>query len=282
MVPDSVAPETWAFARVAERIAMAKMKATEKFRSTTTRCSMDTLLTSDDRDPQSLTSYGTGKNLRLIRCITGGSGCHDSLGPWIDAKAPWRGCPRQSQACPSSSLPNHLERKLNVPGQHQLRLLQAPRALRDRPVRLEDLGVTAASKGQGHLKVGVIQDVEKLRPELHGEGLGNLPDRPALVRGEIHIVQIRTDNAIAAGIAQEIRATARNRGKSHALRCDRRSRHGYRETTGVDVSQEGTAFEIVVDGIASGKFIRNAECVGAAILRANNVPLDEGSGRNTA
>jgi hypothetical protein len=118
-------------------------------------------------------------------------------------------------------LKNYLQRQLNVPGFCRQRLLQPAPAAR-RSVRIEYLGITGAEKGQGRRKVGVIQDVEKLRPELHTEALRNLRYGEVLMRREIDVVQIRADNTVAAGITQQIRATARNLGKRHALRCDSR------------------------------------------------------------
>ena len=126
----------------------------------------------------------------------------------------------------------------------------------------------------------MVQDVEKLCPELHAGALRNLPHREVLVDRKIQVNEPRTDNAIAAGIAQEIRATARNRRKRHALRCDRRSGHGHPEATGVDVTQPRIALVVVVHGIASRNAIRNAKCVGAVIFHIHRVPSDEGSGGN--
>ena len=67
-------------------------------------------------------------------------------------------------------LPDHFQRKLNDPGPRRQRLLQAPAAARG-SVRIEDLGVTSAKKGQGRREVGVIQNIEKLRSELNLERL---------------------------------------------------------------------------------------------------------------
>src|SRR5436853_7066865 len=116
-------------------------------------------------------------------------------------------------------LPNQLQRKLNVPGLRYGRSLQTSRA-GQRSVRIEQLGTARAKEGQGWPKVGVIQDVEKLRPELHLEALRNLRDREVLVCREIKVEESRTNNAIAAGIAYEIRAGTRNAG----VRISRTSR----------------------------------------------------------
>src|SRR5207302_3963972 len=133
------------------------------------------------------------------------------------------------------SLPDDLQRELDVPGlrHHELQTSSAARS----SVLIEYLGLAGAKEGQRRPKVGVVQDVEKLCPELHAGALRNLPHREVLVDRKIQVNEPRTDNAIAAGIAQEIRATARNRRKRHALRCDRRSGHGHPEATGVDVTQ---------------------------------------------
>src|SRR5438094_232373 len=114
------------------------------------------------------------------------------------------------------SLPNQLQRELNGSGPGHQRLLQATPA-RYRAVRIEYLGVARAKKRQGRREVGVIQGVEELRPKLHG---GSLLDGEVFQQRGIDGVHIRADNAVAAGVAQKIRATARDLGKGHALRCD--------------------------------------------------------------
>src|SRR5712691_5200931 len=82
---------------------------------------------------------------------------------------------------------------------------------------MEQRGTTRAKEGEGRRKVGVIQDVEKLRPELDAGALRNLLDGEVLVHREIKVDQRRPDNAIAAGIAQEIRTINPSRWR----RCDR-------------------------------------------------------------
>ena len=102
---------------------------------------------------------------------------------------------------------------------------------------------------------------------------------------------MRTVNAIAAGIAQEIRAGTRELGvrqratsdKRYALRSYLRSRLRQRVAPGVDVTQEnpaGIAFEIGVHGIAARDAIRDGECVGAGILHTQRVSADQGSRGN--
>src|SRR2546422_3435576 len=183
----------------------------------------------------------------------------------------------------NNGLPDYLQRELTFPGFRHRWVRQIPTAARQ-PGLGEYLGTVSALKGVGRLKVWVIQDVEKLRPELHFEGLRNLRHREVLVCREVKIEESRTDNTIAAGIAQEIRATARNPGKRHAPRCDRRirRRHGHPVGTGVDVSQARRALPIMVDGIASRNAIRNAEDVGAVILYPHRIPIDEWSRGNSA
>src|SRR6266849_1192569 len=89
-------------------------------------------------------------------------------------------------------LENHLQRKLNVPGVGCQGVQTS--AVERRSVRVEQLGRAIAKKGQGRQKVGVIQDVEKLRPELHAEALRNLLDGEVLVHREIKVDQRRSDN----------------------------------------------------------------------------------------
>src|SRR5437879_4838263 len=109
---------------------------------------------------------------------------------------------------------------------------------------MEQRGTTRAKEGEGRRKVGVIQDVEKLRPKLHAGALRNLLDGKVLVHREIKVEQRRPDNAIAAGIAEQIRASARNarvervrgfrkvmgdKAKSLALAGERRIRRRLRQ-----------------------------------------------------
>src|SRR5712691_3127414 len=82
-------------------------------------------------------------------------------------------CGRGSGHSPpvTSRLPNNLQRKLNVPSRGLRHRGIQTSATGQRSVLIEQRGTTAVSKGQRRLKVGVIQDVEKLRPELHAEAL---------------------------------------------------------------------------------------------------------------
>src|SRR5262245_52721483 len=103
---------------------------------------------------------------------------------------------------------------------------------------------------------------------------------------------MRTVNAIAAGVAQKIRARTRELGvrqcagtdKRYALRSDLWSRLSQRVALRVDVPQEnasGVALEILVHRIASRHSVRNRECVGAGILHTQRVSADQRSGGNS-
>src|SRR5437588_8693483 len=61
--------------------------------------------------------------------------------------------------------PDELQSKLNIPGLRDQRLQTSGITLRS--VRGEYLGLMLAKKGVGGPKIGAIQDVEKLGPELH-------------------------------------------------------------------------------------------------------------------
>src|SRR6266699_4684287 len=196
-------------------------------------------------------------------------------------ESPSRPKGREGLSLSANFLPDELQGKLTLSGFRHQRIRQLP-SLGRRPVLLEYLGSLTALKGQGRPRVGAIQDVEKLRPELQAGTLGNLPEREVLIEREVKIAEPWSGNAIAAGIAQEVRATARNLRESRALRCGRRGGHGHREAIGVDVSQGRIAPVVVVHGIASRNAIGNAECVRAVIVHAHSVPCDEGSRRNSA
>src|SRR5437868_417070 len=97
-------------------------------------------------------------------------------------------------------LPNYFQRELNVSGRRHRRLHTS--ATTQSSVLIENLGLSRAIKRQGRPEVGVIQEIEKLRPELHGEGFRNLLHRKVLIQGEIQVNQCRTADAVAAGVAQ--------------------------------------------------------------------------------
>jgi hypothetical protein len=187
-------------------------------------------------------------------------------------------------------LPDYFDRELNVAGlRHQV--LQLSSTTR-RSVQLENLGLAGVKKRQGRPEVGVIHDIEKLRPELHAEALRNLLHGEVLVQREIQVDHRGTGDAIAAGIAQQIRTRAgelraRQRpiaDKGHAL-PGRRTLLGQRVAARVDVTQENPAriaLEIAVGGGTSGNQIRNGEWVAADILYLQSVSSDDGSCRNPA
>jgi len=191
-------------------------------------------------------------------------------------------------------LPDELQRKLNVPGLRHDRGLQTS-SPRGRPVRIKQLRRARAKKGQRWPKVGVVQDVEKLRSKLDAEALRNLGDQEVLIHREVEIEQTWTINAIAAGVPDEIRACARDAGirisgtrrakaEGHALRSDLRSRHWQREGIVIDVTQEDSiriAFEIVVHRIFSGNAIGKRELVPTSILYTQRVSADERSRGNS-
>src|SRR6202165_3618053 len=189
-------------------------------------------------------------------------------------------------------LENHLQRKLNVPGLRHQRGKASPAGRRS--ILIEQGRGSTALNGQGRRKVGVIQDVEKLRPELHTEALRDPWDREVLVQREVQVDQRRPDNTIATGIAHEIRAgtrdarirclrTRRAIAEGQALRSYRRRRLRQSIATGLDIAQENPvriALVVVVDGIASGDETRNGEWVGTGSLYTERVPADYGSCRN--
>src|SRR5690348_16183719 len=117
----------------------------------------------------------------------------------------------------------------------------------------------------------MIQNVEKLRPELQARTLRNLLEGEVLVNGEIQVEQRRTDNAIAAGIAQQVPTIDSSAGSScrglwkrvEIARRGKRSRQRRKgEATIIDVAQENTAriaLVVVIHRIASRNAIRNGE-----------------------
>ena len=105
--------------------------------------------------------------------------------------------------------------------------------------------------------------------------------------------RVRTDNAIAAGVAEEIRTGAWELGirqrsvthERHTPRCDVRSCLGQLEALVIHVPKENPAritLEIVVHWIASGNDIRNRENVGADVLYSERLGRDQRSGWNPA
>src|SRR6266571_7831637 len=98
-----------------------------------------------------------------------------------------------------------------------------------------------------HVKIGVVQDIEELRPELYIEALRNPPDVVVLKYGKVEIRQARPHQSVAADIASKVVATqiprrecgpdTRRRGV--AVGCPKSLvwRHWHREATGLDVQR---------------------------------------------
>jgi len=183
-----------------------------------------------------------------------------------------------------TSLPHYLQRELNVSRQRDQALQTS--CIGRRSIRQEYLGITGAIKGQGRRKVGVVEDIEKLRPELHVEALRNLLHRKVLNQREIYVLERWTDDTVASSIAEKICARARKAGaKRPASGGDIRSCLGQLEATVIHVTEENparTALVIVIHRIASGNKIRNGENVGADVLYSERVGSNEGSSRNPA
>src|ERR1700676_194614 len=139
-----------------------------------------------------------------------------------------------------TSLPHYLQRELNVSRQRDQALQTS--CIGRRSIRQEYLGITGAIKGQGRRKVGVVEDIEKLRPELHVQALRNLLHPEVFDQRKIHVFQRRSNDAIAAGIAEEIRASARKTGaKRPASGSDFRGGLRQLEATVIDVAEEYSA-----------------------------------------
>src|SRR6266567_7093788 len=58
-----------------------------------------------------------------------------------------------------------------------------------------------------HVKIGVVQDIEELRPELYIEALRNSLDVVVLNYGKVKICQTWSHQCIAANVAPEVEAT---------------------------------------------------------------------------
>src|SRR5882757_8881362 len=110
-----------------------------------------------------------------------------------------------------TSLPDHLQCKLDVPGLCR-QVVHIPAAKR-RSTRVKN---PSAVEWLWRNKVGAIQDVEDLRAKLNVEGLRNATYWIVLGCGKIQVYKLGPNNGIAAGIAKEIRAInlARGRGES--------------------------------------------------------------------
>src|SRR5579872_5633225 len=118
-------------------------------------------------------------------------------------------------------LPNHLQSELNV---SRLGCQVVHKSIGCwRTVLVKD---PCAVKRLRRKKVGVVQNVEDLRSELNVESLRNSSDRVVLSRGKVQVYKFWTDNGIAAGIAQQIRAI-------NDRACGRK-RRGSREIAALD------------------------------------------------
>src|ERR1700724_2893657 len=100
-------------------------------------------------------------------------------------------------AQPAEVSPDNLERKLDLSGVDRRRgqlTRNAGRCSR----RIENVGVIGEYR---HGEVGVIQDIEELRPELHIETFRNPPDIVILEKGKIQVRNSWSDQDVATGIA---------------------------------------------------------------------------------
>src|ERR1700680_4623146 len=84
-------------------------------------------------------------------------------------------------AQPAEVSPDNLQRKLDLSGVNRRRS-QLTRGAGRRSSRIENVGVIGEYR---HGEVRVIQDIEKLRPELHVEILRNPPHIVILEKGKI-------------------------------------------------------------------------------------------------
>jgi hypothetical protein len=109
----------------------------------------------------------------------------------------------------SSLLPNHFQCKLNVSG--LCRQVVHKSVGYYRSICVKD---PRAIEWFRRHKVGVIEDVEDLRPELDAESLRNAMNREVLSRREIQVYKFGPNDGIAARIAKEIGASAGNAGLS--------------------------------------------------------------------
>jgi len=110
------------------------------------------------------------------------------------------------------ALPHHLQGKLNLPGGCGGRGQKTRNAGRS-PRRIEDVGVI---RNDGYMKVGAIQDIEDLNPELHVELFGDPPDVVVL---EDRAIQFRSPGSDQS-IASEVAATVCRLRESQALSFD--------------------------------------------------------------
>src|ERR1700692_3410083 len=100
-------------------------------------------------------------------------------------------------AQPAEVSPDNLQRKLDLSGVNRRRSHLTRNAGR-RSSRIENVCIVG---GYRHGEVGVIQDIEKLRPELHIETFRNPPDIVILEKGKIQVRNSWSDQDVATGVA---------------------------------------------------------------------------------
>ena len=129
----------------------------------------------------------------------------------------------------------------------------------------------------------MVCDVENPPAELRVERLRNPVDWIVLEQRKIHVLETRPNHRVAAAVAKEVRASARDRGrrlrvdaKKLTLRGNCGSRHGKRKAGRID-AKKLVLFEIRVDGIAAPCPVW--ECVVVAAAEAQRVAADRRSKR---
>ena len=100
-------------------------------------------------------------------------------------------------ACALSVSPDGFQCKLNLPGR-RLRGRNQPRVSDWTPCGIEDIAII---KGRGEIRV--IQQVEKFRPELHIEGVGNSLDVVVFEYRKIEVYQSRADQCVPTKVAAQ-------------------------------------------------------------------------------
>jgi hypothetical protein len=156
-----------------------------------------------------------------------------------------------------------------------------------RSVRIKDR--TAVCR-LGWCEVRVVQDVENFRAKLNVEGFRDAMDWIVLEHGKVHVDEFRPDHTVTTGIAQQVRAihlTAGRRSDSTESRtvCGRwrRSQYSWKSKTAqVEIIETWRVLEIVINGIAAGDAIRNAELIGAAVPHTHRISSNDGRRRDSA
>src|SRR5580700_2685004 len=178
-------------------------------------------------------------------------------------------------------LPDKLQRELHLTREGRCRTRQNTRI-----VGRAGGGKNLPGSRAGRIKVGVVCDIENLPAELDVERVRDAGNWIVLEEREIKILEARTINRVAGGIAQEVCAIDISRRGSHgrfrevfALRRHGDGRHRQREAAQVDVV-EALGFEIRVDGIATRDPIGKGIQVCAA--KTERIAADHGSKRQPA